>query len=122
MNVKPRPAGSRFQRIKRSPRMRERIRTRLDRDLNLPLARASILLILLSLIQITSTLPGKEVVIVRTSILVLWAIFLLHLLVQLWVAPDRHAAQQHQLAQRSVVVDGIDRDHHRQPALSGLGG
>jgi voltage-gated potassium channel len=84
-----------FQRIKRSPRLRERIRDRLEHYMSLPLALASLLMVLLSLVQLTSPMSGNEGYIVRTSILVLWAIFLAHLLVQLLLAPDRGAFLRH---------------------------
>jgi voltage-gated potassium channel len=88
--VRPRQ-GVGIRELKKSPSLRERVRRALDRYLAFPLALGSVLLILLTIVQLTSPLRADEGRLVATAIVVLWAIFLLHLFAQLLLAPDRIA-------------------------------
>lgn len=75
--------------LRRSPGLRERIRRGIDRYLALPRLLASILMILLTVVQLTASPRPEEKSAIATSIIVIWALFLLDLVVQLWLAPDR---------------------------------
>jgi voltage-gated potassium channel len=75
--------------LRRSPGLRERVRRGIDRYLSLPMALASASMILLTIVQLTSPLTPRESRLVGSTILALWAIFLIHLTVQLLLAPDR---------------------------------
>lgn len=89
MNTVNQRQGSQLKELRRRPGLRERIRRGIDRYLALPQLLASILMILLTVVQLTASLTPQESKAVATAIIVIWALFLLELLVQLWLAPDR---------------------------------
>jgi voltage-gated potassium channel len=78
-----------LQRLRHDPTRREELRARLDRDLALPMALVSLLLVLLVYIELSGKTDRRWHEVVATGVWVLWVLVVLQLVAQLILAPNK---------------------------------
>ena len=93
------------RRLSDDARRREHLQRSLTRWLDLPLALASVLFVLLTVIQLTTALPAPRRAIVAAAETAIWAFFLLSFAAELALAPDRlRFVRRHWMRAVTVVV------------------
>ncbi|HEX7117898.1 MAG TPA: ion transporter [Longimicrobiales bacterium] len=79
----------RLERLRRDPARRRRLSARIDRVFDLPLSIAAILLLMLTMVELTGEVDPRWAPVLELVLYLLWALFVVEFLAKLLLASDR---------------------------------